>query len=42
MTRTSARALTATMMIPVTCRPWSLRLVRKVIAMIAEDAIDPR
>lgn len=33
--------LLAIMVIPMRCRPWSLTLVRKVIAMIAEDAIGP-
>ena len=36
-----SRLLTAAMMVPTRCRPWSLTLLRKVIAMIAEDTIDP-
>jgi len=30
------------MMVLTRCRPWSLTLLRKVIAMIAGDTIDPR
>jgi hypothetical protein len=41
MVSSTARALTAIMMTAMTCSPWLLTLVRNVIAMIADDAIEP-
>jgi hypothetical protein len=40
--RSTDKALTAIMTTAMTCRPWSLTPLWKVIEMIADDAIDPR
>jgi hypothetical protein len=36
------KALTVIMTTAMTCRPWSLTPLWKVIERIADDAIDPR